>query len=80
MENNKLISEFLGNDHELNKCISAPQDHTSWDLLKKVLDKIEQDCEGVPQELLHLSLYSTKKEVYWAVVEFIKQYNKKQQQ
>jgi len=46
-ENNKLIAEFLGKDHELNQCISAPQYHTSWNWLMPVVDKIESiDIEG----------------------------------
>ena len=48
---------------------------TSWDWLMPVVQKIEQDCEGVPQEMLNISLYSDINEVYNAVVEFIKDYN-----
>jgi flagellar capping protein FliD len=40
-----------------------------------VVQKIEQDCEGVPQEMLNISLYSDINDVYNAVVEFIKDYN-----
>lgn len=47
----------------------------SWDWLKPVVDEIEMRCQGVPQELLHLSLFSPRQEVYKAVVEFIKFYN-----
>ena len=50
--------------------------HTSWDWLRPVVIKTEQVCEGVPQELLNISLYSDINEVYNAVVEFIKRYNK----
>ena len=46
--------------------------HNSWDWLMPVVQKIEQDCEGVPQEMLNISLYSDINEVYKAVVEFIK--------
>ena len=46
--------------------------HLSWDWLMPVVQKIEQDCEGVPQEMLNISLYSDINEVYKAVVEFIK--------
>jgi hypothetical protein len=49
--------------------------HSSWDWLKKVVDEIEMRCQGVPQELLHLSLFSPRQEVYKAVVEFIKNQN-----
>ena len=51
------------------------QYHTSWDWLKLVVDKIEQVNEGVPEQMLHVSLYSTIDEVYEAVVEFIKECN-----
>ena len=40
-ENNKLIAEFLGKDHELNKCISTREFHKSWDWLMPVVEKIE---------------------------------------
>ena len=50
--------------------------HESWDWLMPVVEKIEQVHEGVPQELINLSLFSTIDEVYNAVVEFINQYNK----
>jgi len=49
--------------------------HTSWDWLMPVVERIEQVIQGVPQQMLHLSLYSTIDEVYQAVVEFIKEYN-----
>ena len=48
---------------------------TSWDWLMPVVQKIEQDCEGVPQEMLNISLYSDINDVYNAVVEFIKNQN-----
>tara|TARA_R110002167_G_scaffold48013_6_gene141930 strand:- start:421 stop:708 length:288 start_codon:yes stop_codon:yes gene_type:complete len=92
MENNKLISEFMGykvmaedkflsydypEDTNLNKVMIdvALKYHTSWESLKRVVDEIEMRCQGVPQELLHLSLFSPREEVYKAVVEFIKHYN-----
>ena len=49
--------------------------HTSWSWLKPVVDKIEIKHQGVPQQLLHLSLFSTLDEVYNAVVEYITFYN-----
>tara|TARA_R110002012_G_scaffold279315_1_gene467297 strand:+ start:237 stop:539 length:303 start_codon:yes stop_codon:yes gene_type:complete len=50
--------------------------HSSWDWLMPVVEKIEQIHEGVPKQLIHVSLFSTRQEVYQAVVEFIKQHNK----
>ena len=86
-ENNKLIAEFwgmeLGDDKTMyyddaeNLFPPTPIDelkfYVSWDWLRPVVIKIEQVCEGVPQELLNISLYSDINEVYNAVVEFIKQ-------
>jgi|TARA_R110002126_G_scaffold178357_2_gene327322 hypothetical protein len=55
--------------------LKALQYDTSWDWLMPVVQNIEQDCEGVPQEMLNISLYSDINEVYKAVVEFIKNQN-----
>ena len=91
MKENKLIAEFMGLiESSIDKKywtektkegigkgeLVELQFHTSWDWLMPVIDKIEQVHEGVPQELIHLSLFSTIDEVYNAVVEFINQYNK----
>lgn len=51
------------------------QYHTSWDWLKPVINKIEQVCEGVPEQMLHVSLYTPIEEIYEAVVTFLKIYN-----
>ena len=90
MEDNKLIAEFMGLPKEkvglkqeviygLNQDDWYTPDnlnyHLSWDWLMPVVQKIEQDCEGVPQEMLNISLYSDIKEVYNAVIEFIKNQN-----
>ena len=81
MEDNKLIAEFMGypniaNDKDkkdyLEDCVKY---HESWDWLMPVVQKIEQYCEGVPQEMLNISLYSDINEVYNAVIEFIKNQN-----
>ena len=87
MKDNKLIAEFMG-FHRTEKgyivgglgngtfgFAEELMFHTSWDWLKPVVDKIEQVNEGVPEQMLHVSLYSTIDEVYEAVVEFIKTYN-----
>lgn len=87
MEDNKLISEFMGfHRTEKGYIVGGFGDgtfglakellfHSSWDWLKKVVDAIEVKCQGVPPELLYVSLFSTKKEVYKAIVEFINRYN-----
>ena len=45
---------------------------SSWDWLMPVVEKIEQDWGGVPEQLMYVSLYSTIDEVYDAVVDHIK--------
>lgn len=84
-ENNKLIAEFMGyesydyrgyrmfileeNNHRTDVDLHY---HTSWDWLKPVVDKIEEVYEGVPDELMNVSLFSEIGEVYNGVIEFIK--------
>ena len=89
MNDNKLIAEFMGMDSFKDSLASLHQGkinvdvdvyeqaqyHTSWDWLMPVVDKIEQVNEGVPEQMLHVSLYSTIDEVYNSVVEFIKLIN-----
>ena len=91
MNDNKLIAEFMGLEiHESkHKYITTyyvtidgvPTDlqdlqyHASWDWLMPVVEKIEQVNEGVPEQMLHVNLYSERREVYNAVVEFIKEKN-----
>ena len=50
--------------------------HISWDWLIPVVNKIEMECEGVPLQLIDVSFYDEIHEVYWAVIEFIKEHNK----
>ena len=90
MKNNKLIAEFMGCTNPFNEIHDATlykveqgtfefdelQYHTSWDWLMPVVDKIEQVHEGVPNQLINLSLFSTRQEIYQSVVEFINQLNK----
>ena len=47
----------------------------SWDWLIPVVNKIEMECEGVPLQLIDVSFYDEIHEVYWAVIEFIKEHN-----
>jgi len=88
MNENKLIAEFMeletsdecyfehltkkGNT-ELTHHILL-QYHISWDWLMPVVEKIEQVNEGVPHQLLNISLFSSIDEVYQAVIEFIESY------
>ena len=78
MKENKLIAEFLGKDHELNQCISAPQFHKSWDWLMPVVSKCHEiDESSIRLEIGHKNMYGANIDiVHEAVVEFITQYNK----
>lgn len=77
-ENNKMIAEFLGKDHELNQCIAAPNFHKSWDWLMPVVQKIkniaveDENIEVFYEVLNHIP---DRHETYKAVVEFINQHN-----
>ena len=80
MNNNKLIAEFIAPlGLRTRDGGYMPENEmrydTSWDWLMPVVEKIEQVNEGVPEQMLHVNLYSERREVYHAVVEFIKQYN-----
>jgi hypothetical protein len=50
--------------------------HEDWNHLLPIVHRIEQVCEGVPAQLINLSLFSERDEVYSAVIEFIIEYNK----
>ena len=89
MKTNELIAEFMGiekkvfNTGILNYGYGGSwyeEDelsyNVSWDWLIPVLEKIEMECQGVPIELLHCSLYSEISEVHLSVVEFIKRKNR----
>ena len=90
MKDNKLIAEFMGIDSFKDSLASLHQGkinldvdlyeqaqyHSSWDWLIPVVNAIEMKFEGLPDELINLSLYSEINEVYLAVVEFIKKSNK----
>ena len=75
MESNKVIAEFM-DLRNTGMSIYEESDykyHESWDWLMPVVEKIEQVHEGVPKELIHLTLFSTIDEVYRAVIKFINQ-------
>jgi len=73
-ESNKIIAEFMGNMHD-GDVIHEELYDVSWDWLMPVVEKIEQEHQGVPQQMLYVNLYSRLEEVYEAVVEFIIWYN-----
>jgi hypothetical protein len=89
-KDNVLIAEFMGCTNPFNEIHDATlykveqgtfeldelQYRTSWEWLMPVVEKIEQVHEGVPKQLINLSLFSTRQEIYQAVVEFINQLNK----
>ena len=83
MKENVMIAEFMGLYSEVQISLKyrykrewhREEDllyNRSWDWLIPVLEKIEMECQGVPIELLHCSLYSDISEVHLSVVEFIK--------
>ena len=89
MNNNKLIAEFMGvpqgkRTHfmvepfalESYANVDDLKYDISWDWLMPVVEKIEQVNEGVPEQMLHVNLYSERREVYNAVVMFITEHNK----
>ena len=69
-EDNKLIAEYMGVAEYMENNIY--QYDIDWNRLIPVVQKIEQECEGVPQELLRVSIYSDIWDVHQAVVKFIK--------
>lgn len=78
MNNNKLIAEFMDVQVRMNMMgEESYRPDKYWECLMPVVEKIEQVHEGVPQELINLSLFSTRDEVYKAVVEFINEHKKK---
>ena len=89
MESNKLIAEFMGvpqGEHthfmvepfalESYANVDDLKYDISWDWLMPVVEKIEQVNEGVPEQMLHVNLYSERRDVYNAVVMFITEHNK----
>ncbi len=67
-ENNKMIAEFLGKDHELNQCIAAPNFHKSWDWLMPVVDKIENFQDGEDGESMRGHLYNFRIEQHFVYI------------
>jgi len=85
MKNNKLIAEFMGYKVKHNKCYSpkyndgtiAPmQYHKSWDWLMPVIDKCYQ--EHMSKHISDAVMTCNIDKAYKAVVEFINEYNTKE--
>ena len=79
-ENNKLIAEFMGGDHRLAQVTHEAHHNydTSWDWLMPVVQKIKdtpthESLDGID---FVLACDLTLQNLYKAVVEFIKEYNK----
>ena len=86
MEDNKLISEFMGaewhKDFFKDVCIISPSNisykfHTSWEWLMPVVIKIGGTANilGAMKKLRNYSKVTNREDTYQAVVEFIKTYN-----
>ena len=79
--NNKLIADFMGKDHELNQCISAPKYHKEWNWLMLVVEKIDamfgedNEVDDAINRVHNAVLSFDRDKTYRAVVEFIEWYN-----
>ncbi len=83
METNKLIAEFMegGKEYEVDiNTKTLKSYHNSWDWLMPVVGKISRDERFIENEyrecLLDVVPYGRIQDVFEAVVEFIKEYNK----
>ena len=90
-KDNKLIALFMGlkpHHQDAGYLIDESKDegyeaiHEScflydsvWGWIIPVVQKIEEECGGVPKQLLDVSFYDEIGDVYQAVVEFIKTHN-----
>jgi hypothetical protein len=90
-KNNKLIALFMGlkpHHQDAGYLIDESKDEgyeaihescflydSEWGWIIPVVQKIEEECGGVPEQLLDVSFYDEIGDVYQAVVEFIKTYN-----
>lgn len=77
MENNKLIAEFMGKEHYPK--FHHSNYHKSWDWLMPVVETCFHNGadENHIGDLTHALLDCNLEYTYKAVVEFIKEYNKK---
>lgn len=90
-KDNKLIAIFMGlkpHHQDAGYLIDESKDEgyeaihescflydSEWGWIIPVVQKIEEECGGVPKQLLDVSFYDEIGDVYQAVVEFIKEYN-----
>ena len=76
MKNNKLIAEFMGDEHPLAEVTheASYRYHTSWDWLMPVVEKIEKLEVG---DVAWTSVYFDIQREYDKAVEFIKTFNEK---
>ena len=90
-KDNKLIALFMGlkpHHQDAGYLIDESKDEgyeaihescflydSEWGWIIPVVQKIEEECGGVPKQLLDVSFYDEIGDVYQAVVEFIKEYN-----
>ena len=84
MKDNKLIGDFMDirstglsiyKESEYKYHESCFLYDSEWGWIIPVVQKIEEECGGVPEQLLDVSFYDEIGDVYQAVVEFIKEYN-----
>ena len=73
-DNNRLMPQIVYDTNRGN-CFDDLLFDQSWDWIIPVVQTIEAEFQGYI--LNDLSLYSNLSEVYWAVLEFINQHNKK---
>jgi len=93
-KDNKLIALFMGlqEDGVDGYLVDMDKDYgyqivhescflygSEWGWIIPVVQKIEEENGGVPEQLLDVSFYDEIGDVYQAVVEFIKTYNDEQQ-
>ena len=94
-KDNKLIAIFMGlkpHHQDAGYLIDESKDEgyeaihescflydSEWGWIIPVVQKIEEECGGVPKQLLDVSFYDEIGDVYQAVVEFIKEHNDERQ-
>jgi hypothetical protein len=91
MQDNKIIALYMGlkpHPQDAGYLIDESKDEgyeaihescflydSEWGWIIPVVQKIEEECGGVPEQLLDVSFYNTLPLVHKAVVEFIEEHN-----